>query len=349
MKPKGIVFICLSLLFVCLSTSFAINTDKVQETGEFTNYEELRQHIRELYQQKNYQEAADLLERALDQFPDHILAITYNLSLMYTHLGEYTKGAQALLSGLEHDIFYSKYSFVGKIWTPFKDTNVFKKFREQNESMRIEAQKMAKPEILVLMPKGFSASKKYPLFIALHGGGGNIAGFKNNWSSSKLKKDFITAYLQSSQVIAMDGYNWTEDIELTKKEIDAAYKKIVKDYPIDTQNVLIGGFSSGGVAALKVILDSTIPAGGFVVLCPARPKGFSVDRVKMAKMRGVRGALITTEMDPRLPDQKKMAEMFKTEEFPLQFIITPNIGHWFPEDMDNKIDSAIDFIQRKEK
>ncbi len=165
MNLKGIVFICLSLLFVCLSTSFAINPDEVQETGEFTNYKELRQHIGELYQQKNYQEAADLLERALDRFPDHILANTYNLSLMYTHLAEYTKGAQALLSGLEHDIFYSKYAFVGKIWAPLKKTDAFKKFKEQNEAIRIEAQKKAKPEILVLKPEGFTASKKYPQFI----------------------------------------------------------------------------------------------------------------------------------------------------------------------------------------
>ena len=66
-------------------------------------------------------------------------------------------------------------------------------------------------------------------------------------------------------------------------------------------------------------------------------------------MRNVRGILLTTEMDPRLPVQKKMAEVFKSENFPLQFIITPNIGHWFPEDLDEKLDQAIEYIQRKMK
>jgi hypothetical protein len=66
--------------------------------------------------------------------------------------------------------------------------------------------------------------------------------------------------------------------------------------------------------------------------------------VREAKHRGVRGTILTTEMDPRLSDQKKMNEILKTVNFPCEFIITPDIGHWFPEDLDNKIDNAIDFI-----
>lgn len=345
-KNLKIGLLCLTLLFLCPFISLALD---LMQGEEFKTYQEMRQYIGKLYQEKKYLEAANLLEWAVDRFSEHILANTYNLSLMYTHLGEYSKSAQALLLGLKHNIFYSKYAFGAEVWTPLKETEAFKKFEEQNESKRLEEQKKAKPEVLIIEPEGFSTAEKYPLFIALHGGGENIAVFKDNWTSSKLRKDFITAYLQSSQVVAMDGYSWTEDVELSKKEIEAAYKKISNEYHIDTENIFIGGFSSGGVAAIEVILDSAVPAGGFVVLCPARPDGFTIDRIQMAKKRGVRGTLLTTEMDPRLPDQEEMSEIFKAEGFPLQFIVTPNIGHWFPEDMEERIDKAIDFIQRKEK
>jgi dipeptidyl aminopeptidase/acylaminoacyl peptidase len=50
-------------------------------------------------------------------------------------------------------------------------------------------------------------------------------------------------------------------------------------------------------------------------------------------------------MDPRLEVLKEMVELLKTTGFEYQFIITPNIGHWFPDDIHVKIiDEAIEFI-----
>jgi predicted esterase len=313
---------------------------------QFSTYEDMRKHLGELFQQKKYREAAGLLEWALDHFPDHLLANTYNLALMQMYLEELEKSVQALHYGLDRHIFYSRFAFGGDVWAPLRETDGFRKFEERNEAKIREAQKKARAEILVVEPEGFSESKQYPLFIALHGGGENIAAFKPNWTSPTLKKEFIVAYLQSSQVVAMDGFNWTEDIELTKKEIKNAYISILEDYPVDVKNVFVGGFSSGGVAALEVILSNIFPVAGFISLCPAKPNNFSAEQVREAKERGVQGTLLTTEMDPRLTDQKEMARIFETEGFPLEFIVTPNIGHWYPEDMEAKIDQAIDFIRR---
>lgn len=346
MKCRNTVFTVLSLLLMCMLNSHA---NHQEQKKVFSSYEEMRKYIGELYKEQKYQQVIDILEPALDEYPDHIMANTYNLSLMYMHLGKFEQSAQALLIGLEEGIFFSKYAFTADVWAPLRKSEAFKKFEEQNESKRLEVQNKTDPVIFVVKPEEFSPSQKYPLFIALHGGGGNITEFKNNWASSKLTKDFILVYLQSSQVVAMDGYSWSEDIELSKKEILTAYNEVIKDYPIDKNHVLIGGFSSGAEAALEVVLDNTIPASGFVVLCPPIPNGFSAERIVEAKKRGARGSLLTTEMDPRLPDQKKMAQVFETEDFPLQFIISPDIGHWFPEDIDKKIDSAIEFIQKKEK
>lgn len=315
----------------------------------FSSYEEMRKYIGELYQQQKYEEGIRILKAALDEYPDHLMANTYNLALLHMQLSQFEQGAQALLLGIERGIFYSKYAFDGELWAPLRESDAFKKFEERNEARRSEAQKNAKPERVVLEPKEFSSSIKYPLFIALHGGGGNIAEFKENWTSLRLTEKFITVYLQSSQVVAMDGFSWSEDIELTKKEIGAAYREVIQDYAVDTDNVLIGGFSSGGEAALEVVLNDTVPVRGFIVLCPPRPSGFSGENIKNAKIRGIRGALLTTEMDLRLPEQQKMAETLKAADLPLQFVVSPDIGHWFPDDMDKKIDAAIEFILGKEK
>jgi predicted esterase len=314
----------------------------------FTNYQDMRKYVGELYSQKKYSEAVDVLRDALARFPGHLHANAYNLALMYRYLGEYEKGVKVMQYALEHGIWFGKYDFYNEeIWGPYKELSSFKTFLNQNEVFWKEAQNKAKPELVMSTPEGYNDQKEYRLFIALHGGNSNIENFRKSWISERLQQEFIVAYVQSSQVVSMDGYNWTEDMELSKKEIAVAYHKILKTHPVSADQVIIGGFSSGGVAALEVALNNTIPVSGFIVLCPAKPESFTAQKVIEAKRRGIRGTILTTEMDPRLPDQKKMNKILEAEGFPCAFIVTPDIGHWFPEDLDKKIDSAIDFILKK--
>ena len=48
-------------------------------------------------------------------------------------------------------------------------------------------------------------------------------------------------------------------------------------------------------------------------------------------------------MDPNLEIQKGMVARMEAVDIGQIFIITPNIGHWFPDDLDKKINEAIRF------
>ena len=335
------------LIIVILLIASMTTEAQEQEEKQFATYQKMRAHIGKLYLQKKYAEAAEILEKALTQFPDHLHANVFNLALMCVQLGEHEKALNALEYGLDHGVWFGKYEMNNEIWAPLKEAERFTVFMQKNEEKRQGAQKSVQPKLEVLVPENYDKSKKYPLFIALHGGGENIEVFKPQWTSDLLEKEFIVAYPQSSQMITMNGYNWTEDIELTKKEIKKAYEKVLKDFPVDSSRVIVGGFSSGGVASLEVILDETVPAIGFVVLCPAKPDGFSSEKVAEAKTRGIRGTMITSEMDPRLQDQKAMAVIMKAQGLPHEFIVTPNIGHWYPENLAELIDTAIAHIRKE--
>ncbi len=336
--------------FVCCSErsgnpDLCLVPGKVQQEQEgekfFSSYEGMRARLEELYQQQKYAEAAELLDKALLRFPGHIKANTYNLALMCAHLNQLDRGVSALLYGLEHGVWYGKFDFFNALWDPYKKHSGFQTFLDKNHKYLERAQKTAKSQLMIKTPADYSPNKEYPLFVALHGGGENMADFSQRWRSEKLENQFIVAFIQSSQVISMDGYNWTEDMEISRKEIQEAYHKILQEYPVNTELVLIGGFSSGGVASLELALDGTLPVQGFVVLCPAKPEGFTSARVQAAAQRGLRGTILTTEMDGRLEDQKAMARIFDLENLPCEFIITPDIGHWYPEDLDVQIDRAL--------
>jgi predicted esterase len=330
------------MMYLFTVSGFSPSVENSQEIAfPWKSYEEMRAQVGKLYQQQKYSEMAAILERALERFPDHWRSNTFNLALAYVRLGNPEKGLLALRKGLDRGIWYGKYDFLGDMWTPLKKLDQFAEIERLNEAHRLEAQRQVKPRLDVVTPEGYVATGKYPLFIALHGGGENVDVFKPKWTSELLRKKYIVAYPQSTLLIAPDGYNWTEDIPRSLAEIRQVYDKIVREYAVDAGKVVVGGFSSGGVAALDVVLNKTFPVAGFVVLCPAKPDDLTPDKVAAAADRGVRGTLLTTEMDGRLGAQKEMAELLTKHGLLQEFIITPNLGHWYPDDLAQKIDLAV--------
>ena len=338
---QTIVFIIMLLL-----SGAAFGQENVK-TKEFSDYMEMRRYFGGLYQQKKFKEAADVLEKHLDRFPDNIEANAINLAIVYTQLKQYEDGIKALKYGHDHGIWFNIYSFRMELWAPYKELEAFQKITERNEEMRQEAQKSARPDLLVVTPEGYDPDKNYPLFIALHGGSSNIENFKGRWKSDLLEKEFIVAYVQSSLLVSMDTYAWTVDLEISSKELVEAYNKIKEEYAVNEEEIIIGGFSAGSMAGLEIALNNLIPVSGFIALCPGKLDSFTEENIINMKNRGIRGSIITSEMDHNLSVQKEMVEVLKKLGFQYQFILTPNIGHWFPEDLDKKIDGSIKHIRNK--
>jgi predicted esterase len=306
----------------------------------------MRAEVVELYGQERYPEAAEILESALELYPDHLMANCINLALMNVRMGTLDGAIEALNHGLDHGIWYGKYAFFDPTWDSMKEHPGWAAIEERVEKARALASASVEPRLEVVLPERYDPSRRYPLFLALHGGGENVDVFMPHWKSPLLGKEFIVAFPQSTQLIAMDGYNWTEDVTLSLEEIQEAYRRVVRDYEVDTDQVIVGGFSSGGVASLEVVLKNALPVRGFVVLCPAKPEDLSLDEIGAASIRGIRGTLLTTEMDGRLDQQREMADIMKEQGLPLVFHVFPDMGHWYPEDLAERIDAAISHIRQ---
>ena len=311
-----------------------------QEKREFGSYKEMREYLGELFNQKKYAEAATLLERALDRFPDNVLANTYNLALSRLFLGDAGKAIQALEEGHSRGFFYGIWDFVDERWDPVRTSPRFEAFLKKNQARIDEAQKNASLKIEAAMPAGYDPARKYPLFIALHGGGESLAEFKPAWTSPRLRGEFITVYVQSTQVAGMKGFHW-QDAAVTRRDLEASYKKILEQYPVDTGRVIIGGFSSGGFGSFLAAFEDFFPVRGFVVLCPEVPDTISNEKILAAKTRGLRGTLLTTEADNRVDRQKTLMDRMEKLGLPAVFHLTPGIGHWYPQDFETLLDGAL--------
>ena len=224
-----------------------------QEKREFADYREMRAYLGELFNQKKYAEAAALLESVLDRFPDNVMANTFNLATARISLGDIDKAMAALEEGHRRGAFYGIWDLDGDLWAPLRSHARYEAFHKENQARIDAASKNAALIVDVVKPEGYDPAKKYPLFIALHGGGESIAVLKPEWTSPRLRKEFLTAYIQSTQVAGMRGFHWQGE-ETTRRDVTEAYRRILSQYPVDAGRVLIGGFSSGGFASLILCL-----------------------------------------------------------------------------------------------
>jgi predicted esterase len=305
----------------------------------------MRQRVGELFAQKKYAAAAVILKGGLEKFPEHQLANAFNLALSALMLKDPEKAVYWLEEGHRRGLFYSKWAFLGELWNPLAGHDRFKALVQENDARIAAAQKRASMKLELVKPAGFNPKRRYPLFIALHGGGENMAEFKPRWTSPRLQKEFVVAYVQSSQVADMKGFHWQEDA-VTLNELTLAYRQILQQVAIDPRRVYIGGFSSGGYGSMIALFAGTIPVKGFVILCPELPADPDAAQMALLAKRKIRGTLLTTELDRRLERQKAFVKRLNAGKVDVKLRITPNIGHWYPENLPQLIDEALKQMQR---
>lgn len=117
-------------------------------------------------------------------------------------------------------------------------------------------------EYLLHLPSGYDGSRKLPLLIMLHGGGGNYRFLikMSKMSSVADRNGFIVAYPNGSGRLNQIGLTWNagdccgyarghriDDLGFLKALID----RLCSQYSIDESRIYIAGFSNGGMMAYE--------------------------------------------------------------------------------------------------
>ena len=226
------------------------------------------------------------------------------------------------------------------------DNERLEELKLENKRLLAEADKQSKADYRIYLPDSYTADQEYPLFLALHGNGGNIDEFSDYWKADIfLQNNFIFVYLQSSQVWWHGSYGWTEDMIQARKDIANSFKIIKEKLSIDEDCVLMGGFSGGAIATLETVLSDLIPIKGFIGVSPGtNPPSFSRESLLKAAQRDIRGVLMEGEAMIPVPNQEEMTEGFHQVGLDYKYIINEGIGHWFPDDLSEKLEHSLEFI-----
>jgi len=197
---------------------------------------------------------------------------------------------------------------------------------------------------VVLVPAGYGSGTRYPVFFALHGAGSYKEDMMATWRSPGLLGSYVVAYVESSEKAPGGGFTWSQNIAQARDQIRACYWNLCMGYSIDTTRVVVGGFSAGGAMAIDLFLTRTVPAKAFICGCPGKPLSFSREAAEAAARREGRGVIIAGEDDFFREDQLEMLGVFEEEGLPCEYMVVPGVGHEFPPDFPDLLDTALDSL-----
>lgn len=109
---------------------------------------------------------------------------------------------------------------------------------------------MSDSTLLVIEPTLPASHDLLPLLIVLHGNNSTNELEKSYWASAA-DAGWLVACIQSSQVMNPNRYMWT-NLDIAISEIKTYFAQIMESYLIDTERIVVGGFSRGAFAGWSV-------------------------------------------------------------------------------------------------
>ena len=309
------------------------------------DFDKLMAAMMDLYNAGNYAQAYDLLLREEGRFPEFTDELYYQKMCMVSRMNDIPQALQYF-----RDALAQGYWFAPRWLREDEDLKALQGLPEFEEMVAAcqqkfaQAQAAAKPEVTVLQPQEPSPATGYPLLIALHGNGANAPRTLNPHRGIA-SQGWLVAVLQSSQVAGPSSFVW-DDYEKAQGEIQQHLTALEKDYAIDPQRIVVGGFSMGGGLATWLGLNGAIKARGFVALGPYLP---DVDALlpflDSAKSAGARSYIVVGEEDKICLDiSHKVHDLLNDHSIPCELELLPGLGHAYPNDYTKSLEKGLAFV-----
>lgn len=295
-----------------------------------------------LHEAGRYREALARVEAVAPAHPDRTEATVYWRACLHALLDEPDLAIATLKDGIAQGLWWGP-----DLLTRDPDLTSLRMSPELADVVRIcearlaVARSSATPGLEVAGPD--DAATPSPLLMALHGRGQRPADINARWRPATTR-GITVAFPRSSQPTGMNTYGW-DDRERAIREVAGAYRQLARSESIDPARVITGGVSQGAAVALRLALTGdSVPALGFIAVVPAIRNAAFDEAISAAARRGVRGWLITGERDYGRSDAEALRARLIEAGVPCALDVVPGLGHDMPEDFEDRLPSALDFV-----
>lgn len=314
---------------------------------ESVSFRSLQSRLFELYTKGEYRKALDLVLEGEQHFPDQEGRIGFWIACLHSRLGQLDSAVQVLQGKLAHGHWWAEEKMLGdEDLAPLQDLADFRSIIAECAARRREAQKAAKPDLLIRVPPSAAPSDGYPMVIALHGRDGRADAFAPYWEASTAH-GWMLSVPTSSQILSPDGFGW-DDRETAERDVAWAHERTCAAHRVDRSRILVAGFSQGGALAIRMALKGdVVPARGFLVVAPS-PLRDSPEVVNewlgSGMKRGVHGWIFTGERDYARAQSMELRDRLVASGVPCELAIQRDLGHEFPTDFPMRLASALESV-----
>lgn len=310
-------------------------------------FRDLNHQFSNFYRAKEYQQAFELLEREHLNFPEQKHQITYLRICMHARLNKQTEALHIFREALEQGYWLPpQWMTDSPSLISLQPMPGFQELVEICRQRLAELQGNGRPGLLVEQPA--EQATELPLLIAFHGNGSNANETLQEWSKVTTH-GWMLAVPQSSQMIGSDAYVW-DNRDLATSEIREHLTKIASDYTIDSERLVLGGFSMGGGQAIWMALHQSVKARGFVVLGPDLSEDelkALADLLETRKPASVRGSILVGDEDHECLDVcRKVVEIMSVHGIPCELEVRPGLDHSYPDDFVEAVSKGLTFIEQ---
>jgi predicted esterase len=300
------------------------------------------QEMMACYERGDYGGALAVTERLAAAFPDQSARTDFWCICLLARLGRIDDALQVFRKALDAAMWWSEPTLRSDPdLEPLQGLPEYERIVAVCSKRHAAAQAVSKP---VLIVRGTTkAAKQSPVLITLHGQGSTAASDLANWEKA-CPLGWLVAAMQSSQMAWPGAYAWN-DREQAQEEVVGQFENLCAQYPVDRSRVIIGGFSQGAALAIRLTLNGSIPARGFLSVTPGM-----IDRQLLtgwadtARDHAVRGYLIAGSQDRRYEFFKQTCEILPEHGISCRMEDHPELGHEFPPDFEKSLKKALRFL-----
>jgi len=303
---------------------------------------DLQRAVFRLHGERRYEEALAAAAAAAGRFPEEGAKTRFWVACLESRLGRCDEAVRTLEEGVAGGLWWSERMLSeDPDLASLQEREDFQALVRECERRHRAAEAKLYADLVVLTPEGFPRDRLLPALLALHAREGNAAACAATFRPA-LSMGLVVAAPQGTQLSSERLFSW-DDRERAKREVLAAYEKLLAGYPVDPARVVLAGVSQGAAVALCLALSGRIPRSrGFVAVIPSViGVEACLPRAPEAARRGLRGWILVGEKDPRCERVRTLHQNLIQAGLPCELVVEEGLGHEIPDDFAERLQAAI--------